>query len=293
MLKGIIVVDKPQGFTSHDVVAKIRGIIRQRSVGHSGTLDPMATGVLPVFVGRATRAVDFLSQSDKEYIATVRLGITTDTYDITGQTLAQSADIPPKEQVLEAVQSFFGEIDQRVPAYSAVKIDGQKLYSLARKGKTIDLPVRRVHIKELEVTEFPAPDQFTMRVYCSKGTYIRSLAHDIGQKLGCGAALSGLVRTKAGCFDITQAVTLEQIAQGIGVQELGFVKPLDSLFAQYDRVDIDTNSEKICKNGAAVPWPGGIQGAQYRVYSQQTGEFLALCRYDDDSLVTIKNFFEV
>ena len=200
-LNGIILVDKPCGWTSHDVIGKLRGILHERRIGHSGTLDPMATGLLVVFVGRATRAVEFAEADSKEYIAGLRLGISTDTQDITGSTLKISNTVPPRTELEQALGAFKGEISQIPPMYSAIKVGGKKLYELARRGESVDRKPRRVTIDKLEVVDENDGD-YIFDVVCSKGTYIRTLCNDIGDALGCGGCMCSLRRVKAGAFSI-------------------------------------------------------------------------------------------
>lgn len=209
-MQGLLLIDKPEGITSFGAVAKVKWLCSTKRVGHTGTLDPMATGVLPVFIGRATVLSGYLLGADKEYTARVRLGITTDTLDITGAVL-DSCEVNVSEgQLLKAAESFKGEIDQIPPMYSAIKKDGKKLYELAREGKEIERQSRRVTVKELEITDFDGVE-FTMRVLCSKGTYIRSLADDLGKALGTGAALTSLRRTKTAGFTLDNCISLESL----------------------------------------------------------------------------------
>ena len=213
MASGILVVDKPAGWTSMDVCAKLRGVFHEKRVGHGGTLDPMATGVLPVFVGRATRAVEFAEKSDKEYIAGIKLGVVTNTQDITGEVLEERPVSVSRKELEAALEGFRGDILQIPPMYSAIKIGGKKLYELARKGREVDRPARPVTIKSLELAEQQAENLYTIRVRCSKGTYIRTLCHDIGQALGCGGCMASLRRTMAAGFALEDAVTLEQVRE--------------------------------------------------------------------------------
>ena len=202
-MNGIVIVDKPRDWTSHDVVGKLRGIYHERRVGHSGTLDPMATGVLVVFIGRATRAVEFAESHEKEYLAEILFGRKTDTQDITGRTLEESDACPTREQLEEAASRFRGEITQIPPMYSAIKKDGRKLYELAREGIEVERKPRKVHISAISVLDdshIESEGLFTIEVKCSKGTYIRTLCHDIGLRLGCGAAMQHLTRTRVGAF---------------------------------------------------------------------------------------------
>ena len=213
MANGILVIDKPAGWTSMDVCAKLRGILHEKRIGHAGTLDPMATGVLPVFVGRATRAVEFARESDKEYIAGIKLGVITNTQDTTGEVLETRPVQVSREQLWTALEAFCGDIEQIPPMYSAIKIQGKKLYELSRKGKEVERRPRRIHIDALGVLDQTPPEgsDYLLRVMCSKGTYVRTLCHDIGQALGCGACMSSLQRVKAAGFTAEQAVTLEAV----------------------------------------------------------------------------------
>ena len=209
MPNGVIIIDKPQGWTSMDVCAKLRGIFHEKRVGHAGTLDPMATGVLPVFLGRATRAVEFAADGAKEYHAVLRLGTVTDTQDVTGTVLEENPVAVTAADIEAVLPRFRGDIEQIPPMYSAIKVDGKKLYDLARKGKEVERKPRPVTIHALEVGEQLSETDFRLRVECSKGTYIRTLCHDIGQALGCGGTMSSLRRTMAAGFDLSQSVSLE------------------------------------------------------------------------------------
>lgn len=208
-MNGILIVDKPRDWTSHDVVAKLRGIYRERRIGHSGTLDPMATGVLAVFLGRATRAVELCENDEKTYVAGLRLGTITNTQDITGEVLeTRPADVP-QPRLEEVLSRFTGPQRQIPPMYSAVKIQGKKLYELARKGQSVERKPRDIVIHQLKLLGREGED-YILQVRCSKGTYVRTLCHDIGEALGCGGCLSSLRRTAAGRFSLEDAVTLER-----------------------------------------------------------------------------------
>lgn len=211
MANGILIIDKPTDWTSHDVVAKLRGILHEKRIGHAGTLDPMATGVLPVFVGRATRAVEFAAEREKEYLAGLRLGQVTDTQDVTGSTLSTAPVSVTREDVEKILAQFRGDIRQIPPMYSAIKKEGKKLYELARRGQEVERQPRPITIYELELLDQLSPTDYTLRVKCSKGTYVRTLCHDIGQALGCGGTLFSLRRTRSAGFALGQAVTLEQV----------------------------------------------------------------------------------
>ena len=280
MANGILIIDKPGDWTSHDVVAKLRGLLHERRIGHAGTLDPMATGVLPVFVGRATRAVEFAAEREKEYLATLRLGTVTDTQDITGTILSTQPITATREAVEEALAGFRGDIQQVPPMYSAIKREGKKLYELARRGQEVERTPRPITIHELELLDQPSPTDFTLRVLCSKGTYVRTLCHDIGQALGCGGTLAALRRTRSAGFSLNEAVTLEQVAQAV-----------DSYFAGHPILLLKEGAaEKRLRNGSPLSLDG--RDGTYRVYSSRQ-EFLALARLERGRLTTIKSFFEV
>ena len=286
---GIIVIDKPQGWTSMDVCAKLRGMYREKRIGHAGTLDPMATGVLPVFIGRATRAVEFADKGDKEYVAGLKLGIVTNTQDTSGEVLeTRPVNVTP-EALEEALAKFRGDIEQIPPMYSAIKINGKKLYELARKGKEVERKPRPVTIHALTVEGQIAPDEYTIRVRCSKGTYVRTLCHDIGQVLGCGGAMSSLRRTMAAGFDLSQSVTLEQVQEHPDRGQL--LLPVDAYFSTYPSLTVDASAEKKIRNGMTLVMSQLVPG-QYRVYGGD-GSFLALCQAEQGKLVTVKSFFEV
>lgn len=286
-MNGIVIVDKPSGWTSQDVTARLRRVFQTRRIGHGGTLDPMATGVLPVFVGRATRGVEFFEHAEKVYETVFCPGITTDTEDITGAVLSRrEAEITPAR--LEAVlPRFRGEILQVPPMYSALKVNGRKLCDLARQGKEVERKPRPVTIFELK-TLGQAPEGFRLRVRCSKGTYIRTLCKDIGEALGCGGCMASLRRVAAGSYTIEDAVPLEKLLETADPQ--AFLRPVDSMFADCEAVTLTANQEKRCRNGGdfSVKLPEGT----YRAYSQ-TGEFLMLARVSGGVMSTVKSFFEV
>ena len=290
MPNGILVIDKPAGWTSMDVCAKLRGVFHEKRVGHGGTLDPMATGILPVFIGRATRAVEFAEKSDKEYIAGLKLGVITNTQDITGEVLETRPACVSREQLEEALERFRGDILQVPPMYSAIKINGKKLYELARKGREVERPARAVTIKTLEILDKQGDGLYTFRVRCTKGTYIRTLCHDIGQVLGCGGCMASLRRTMAAGFTLEEAVSLEQIQTEADPASL--LLPVDCLFAGRPVLALKSaEAEKKIRNGMTAVMPSLAPG-EYRVYAQNGG-FLALCQAKDGKLTTIKSFFEV
>ena len=286
MPSGIIIIDKPADWTSMDVCAKLRGILKERRIGHGGTLDPMATGVLPVFVGSATKAVEFAEKGDKEYVAGLRLGLVTNTQDSTGEVLETRPVTAGREELEAVLPRFTGAIEQVPPMFSAIKIQGKKLYELARKGQEVERKPRPVTIHALEILEQTAPDRFLLRIRCSKGTYVRTLCHDIGQALGCGGCMDALRRTMAAGFTIDQAVTLEQVQE----QGEALLMPVDRLFGAYPAFRLTTpRQEHWCLNGNPVPVKN-LEPGTYRVYGQ-TGGFLCLSRYENGQLRSIKNFF--
>ena len=295
MPNGIIIMDKPQGWTSMDVCAKLRGIFHEKRVGHAGTLDPMATGVLPVFIGRATRAVEFAAGSDKEYIAGLKLGVVTNTQDITGEILEQRPAEVTRKQLLAVLPRFTGAIQQVPPMYSAVKINGKKLYELARKGKEVERRPRPVTIHALEALDGPPPQgaDFLLRIHCSKGPYVRTLCHDIGQALGCGGCMSSLRRIKAAGFTLADSVTLQAVQEAAGRGEgESLLLPVDSCFLQFPVLLLKTaGAEKKIRNGAALA-ARDIPDGEYRVYGADK-TFLALGRAAGGKLSTVKSFFEV
>ena len=292
-MNGIILIDKPQGWTSHDVVGKLRRLLREKRIGHSGTLDPMATGLLVVFVGRATRAVEFAESDAKQYIAGLRLGVETDTQDITGTVLRETEQHITEEELRAVLPRFMGEIDQIPPMYSALKVNGQKLYDIARKGGEVERKARRITIHDLEIADnshLEAGD-FCLDVTCSKGTYIRTLCRDIGEALGCGGTMSSLRRVRAGGFHLRDAVTIEQVAE---MAEQGraeeLLLPVDSLFVQFPPMTLTEKQTKRTMVGGqfSVDAPNGT----YRFYDPKGG-FLALGKVEDGTASTIKSFFEV
>ena len=290
MISGILNVYKEKGFTSHDVVAKLRGILGQRKIGHTGTLDPDAEGVLPVCLGRATKVCDLLTDQDKTYEAVLLLGMRTDTQDITGTVLEEgdTAGID-WEKLEETVRNYIGAYDQIPPMYSALKVNGKKLYELAREGKTVERKARRVQIYEICILEFRAP-RVRLRVRCSKGTYIRTLCDDIGRDLGCFGCMEDLKRTKAGPFEQEDAHTLEEIGQRKSQGSLKeILRPVDWLFLEYPAIQVKSQWEKLALNGnglrqgmmtlTKVPVD---DGAVVRLYDDR-GNFLALYRYCGDA----------
>lgn len=251
-MNGIIIIDKEQGFTSHDVVAKMRGICGQRKIGHTGTLDPEATGVLPVCLGAGTKLCDMLTEKDKEYVAELLLGLETDTQDITGKTLAEHEVTVTEEEVRQICGSFVGDYEQVPPMYSALKVNGKKLYELARAGKEVPRAARTVKIRELEVLDCSLP-VVKLRAVCSRGTYIRTLCADIGGKLGCGGTMKSLRRTRSGSFGLEDAVTLGELQRRKDEGRLEEVLlPMDSVFADCPALHVEGEGDRLLKNGNAI-----------------------------------------
>ena len=286
-MNGIVIVDKPQGWTSQDVTARLRRVFNTRRIGHGGTLDPMATGVLPVFVGRATCGVEFFEHAQKTYETILRLGLTTDTEDITGKVLTQQDARFTQEEIEAVLEQFRGQILQVPPMYSALKVDGQKLCDLARKGQEVERKPRPITIHQLTFLGF-CDDGIRLRVHCSKGTYIRTLCKDIGEKLGCGGCMAALRRISAGEYAIEEAVPLETLLETENPEQ--YLRPVETMFRNYPAITLTENQEKRCRNGNGFSIRK--EDGTYRVYSQN-GEFLALSKVEDGMMATVKSFFEV
>ena len=286
-MNGIVIIDKPQGWTSQDVTARLRRVFNTRRIGHGGTLDPMATGVLPVFVGRATRGVEFFEHAEKTYETVLRLGITTDTEDITGTVLTERDAFVTGEQLEEVLKKFRGEIMQVPPMYSALKINGQKLVDLARKGREVERQPRPITIHELTLLGMEA-EGIRLRVRCSKGTYIRTLCKDIGEALGCGGCMAALRRVAAGEYTARESVPLQTLLETENPEQ--YLRPVDSMFRNSPRVTLTPKQETRCRNGNSfsVEMEVGI----YRAYGQN-GEFLMLAKVEEGIMSTIKSFWEV
>ena len=291
-MNGTINVNKPVGFTSHDVVAKLRGILSTKRIGHTGTLDPDATGVLPICVGTATEAAEFLTAEQKEYVAEVTLGAETDTQDASG-TVLRFADVKvTEEEVSAAVRQFVGEIAQIPPMYSAIKQDGKRLYELAREGKTVERKPRMVTIDAIVIESFDLENKkFSMRVRCSKGTYIRTLCRDIGERLGCFAHMSALCRTQSGRFRIEDAYTLPEIEAMTAAGDTSFLTPVDRVFDALPALYLSARkAQKMC-NGVRVSTPGMEEGRTYRVYDEK-GCFLTVSKAEGGVLKIEKTFYQ-
>ena len=286
-MNGIVIVDKPQDWTSQDVTARLRRVFDTRRIGHGGTLDPMATGVLPVVVGRATRGVEFFEHAEKTYEALLQPGLVTDTEDVTGTVLERHPVSLTEAEVEAVLPRFRGEIMQVPPMYSALKVHGQKLCDLARKGQTVERQPRPVTIHELHFLGFQ-DGCLRLRIRCSKGTYIRTLCKDMGQALGCGGCMAQLRRVAAGDYTIDQAVPLETLLESSDPGQ--YLLPVDSLFSRYPACTLTPRQELRCRNGNAfsVNVPAGL----YRCYGA-SGEFLMLGSVADGVMSTVKSFFDV
>ena len=282
MYNGIINVYKESGFTSHDVVAKLRGILHQKKIGHTGTLDPEATGVLPVCLGNATRLCDMITDKSKEYRAVLLLGISTDTEDATGKILSRKAVNVTAKDIEKTINSFVGKYNQVPPMYSALKVNGQKLCDLARKGVEIERKPREVFIYDIIIEKIDIPE-VTMTVKCSKGTYIRSLCRDIGEKLNTGGIMKSLVRTKTGIFNIENAVRLSEISKCVADNNIAsLIMPTDSFFDDYPAVNVSGRNEMLVKNGNMIILPE-FKGNNIKVYLSD-GVFAGIYGYDEVSL---------
>lgn len=296
---GIICVNKPKGFTSFDVIAKMRGILKMKRLGHAGTLDPMAEGVLPVFAGCATKACDMLPDHDKIYRAGFKLGVSTDTQDISGEVLSENDIRVPAEMLLKAAEHFKGDIMQIPPMYSAVSVNGKRLYELARQGKTVERSPRPVTVYSLEIEEYDEGSRSgVMRISCSKGTYIRTLINDIGDSIGCSGIMTSLVRTAACGFTLDDCVTLEELqrtADNSGRFD-DFFLPVSHVFAQLPRVKLGSAQERMYRNGIRLDINrldiGDISSDRFAVYGQ-SGEFIgtAVIMRDEGLIRVEKNFF--
>ena len=286
-MNGIVIIDKPQGWTSQDVTARLRRVFNTRRIGHGGTLDPMATGSTPVFVDRATRGVEFFEHAEKTYETVLRLGLTTDTEDTSGEVLEEKEVHISEEKFMAILPRFRGKIQQIPPMYSALKINGQKLVDLARKGKTVERQPREIEIFELTCLEF-AGNTARLRVRCSKGTYIRTLCKDIGEALGCGGCMAALRRTAAGEYTIEEAVPLQELLESTEPEK--YLRPVDSMFRQHPAVTLTEKQEVRCRNGGTFSVK--MANGTYRAYSA-AGEFLMLAKVEDGVMSTIKSFWIV
>lgn len=299
MKSGIIVIKKEQGYTSFDVVAKLRGILKIKKIGHTGTLDPQATGVLPICIGKATKVCDLLTNRDKTYETIMKLGVTTDTQDIYGNIIAKSLELPSEEQIKNVIQQFQGELEQVPPMYSALKVNGKKLCDLARKGIEVERKPRQIVVYKINIKSIELPF-VTMEISCSKGTYIRTLCHDIGQVLGCGACMKALNRTSAAGYTLEDAFSLEEIQQLFISQELeDKIQPIDEVFREYPKVTVSSEIVFSMKNGGKTSLDKVIcedcqrikEGDYLRLYLPDT-RFLGIYQFRRNEIKLVKMFLE-
>lgn len=266
MIDGLIIFDKDKGITSHDLVYKVRRKLRIKKVGHTGTLDPMATGVLVISIGKATKTSEYIISSDKEYEAKIKLGILTDSYDITGEILKKESVCFTEEEIRDSLKKFIGKISQKPPIYSALKVNGKKLYEYAREGKSVDIKERNVEIYDIDLLDFNGSDEFVIRTKVSKGTYIRSLANDIGKALGTYATLTELRRTRTGDFDIKDAVTVSEF-ENMRLDDIkNNILPMDLALTNFKRININDNFCKKFLNGQFYKLDAKLKNENYRVY---------------------------
>lgn len=297
-MNGILLINKPQGFTSFDVIAKLRGILKIKRLGHGGTLDPMATGVLPVFVGKATRACDIIPNNEKSYTADFRLGVVTETQDSTGTVINTSDKKVSEDEIVGVLDCFRGEIDQLPPMYSAVSVNGKRLYDLARQGIEVERKSRKITIEKIELISFNEESQ-TGRLFisCSKGTYIRTIIHDIGEKLSTGGIMTGLVRNSSSGFKLEDCYTFEQVQHMKENESLeDIIIPVDKAFESYDEIHLSDVQTSMYRNGVKLDLNRVIHNSNkniFRVYSNEN-IFLGIAKADTETmeLVCDKNFFE-
>ena len=296
---GVLIINKSEGMTSHDVINKIRRLYSTKRVGHTGTLDHMATGVLVVLIGRAAKAAEYLVADSKEYTATLRLGITTDTEDTTGTVITRSASLPSCDEVIRAVESFHGDIMQTPPMYSALKVDGKKLCDLARQGMTIEREARKITIHSISAEPTDSESDYILRVSCSSGTYIRTLCADIGEKLGCGGAMASLCRSRTGNFDISSSHTLAELEKLDVESRISLLIPTESLFTSLPAVSLPAFYEKLSRNGCEI-YQSKIKtsfpiGTRLRMCSAG-GDFYALGEvkeYENGSAIKTIKLFDI
>lgn len=290
-MNGVIIVNKPLGKSSHDCVSFVRRMTKIRKVGHTGTLDPIATGVLPVCIGKATKACELLTSQKKAYTAQLVLGMTTDTLDCEGEILTEQPVLCSEVQIREVIMSFVGEIEQIPPMYSAIKKDGKKLYELARQGISVEREKRKITIYSIDILEIDIKKgTVTISVECSKGTYIRTLCDDIGLKLGCGAYMNSLIRTKSGSFEIEKSYTFEQIEKMATDNTLCDVLiAVDELF-EHPKIVVDKRQRDFIVNGVRTRFKGLSEGQDYRVYDEN-GDFLCISECIEERLTLKKAFW--
>ncbi len=290
-MDGIVNVNKPLGITSHDVVYRLRRLLGIKKIGHTGTLDPDASGVLPMCVGKGTKLAEMLTATDKQYLAELTLGAFTDTQDASGEVLKRFEVNVTEDEICERIAGFVGEISQVPPMFSAIKVNGKKLYELAREGKTVEREARTVTIKNIEVQKIDLTEKtVTMLVDCSKGTYIRTLCNDIGAALGCGGFMSALTRTKTGRFCIEESFTLEQIEEMLQNGDHSFMVPVAEALPEYRRITLADKNAKKVRNGIKISVEGLTEGETYRVFDE-SGEFLILAQQTKDGLDVIRTFY--
>lgn len=290
-MDGIVNVNKPLGITSHDVVYRLRKVLNTKKIGHTGTLDPEASGVLPMCIGKGTKLAEYLTASDKQYLAKLQLGAFTDTQDATGEVLETFDVNVTEDQICHAVEGFIGEIQQIPPMFSAIKIDGKKLYELAREGKTVEREARKITIHNIEIKNIDLHNNTVdILVDCSKGTYIRTLCNDIGAALNCGGHMSALCRTKSGRFQLDEAFTLEEIEEMTANEDFSFLVPVGEALWEYDRIVLAERNSKRVRNGIKIHVEGLIEDHIYRVFDEKN-EFLALAQQKNGEFVIIKSFY--
>ena len=296
---GVLLVNKHKGVTSHDIVYKIRKLYGTKKVGHTGTLDPLATGVLVVLIGRAAKAAEYLVCDSKKYRATLRLGLTSDSEEIMGNILTESTDIPDCERVRSICAEFVGDIKQIPPMYSALKVDGRKLVDLAREGKTVERQARDITVYSLDVTATDSKTDYILDVYCSSGTYIRTLCADIGARIGCGAVMAELERREAGGFDIENSHSIEKLEKMSEVEREALLIPIESLFASLEAVRLEEFYERLSRNGCEI-YQRKIKtnlpvGARVRMLTKK-GEFYALGEvreYENGTAIKAIKLFDI
>lgn len=290
-MDGVVNINKPKGMTSHDVVNRLRRILNMKKVGHTGTLDPDATGVLPMCIGRATKLSDYLMSSEKQYRAELTLGISTDTQDSSGDVVKKCEVAFDEEEIKAVVTKFIGEIEQIPPMYSAIKMDGKKLYELAREGVEVEREPRRVTIHNIDIKNIDLEqNRIDMVIDCSKGTYIRTLCNDIGECLGCGGHMSALMRTRSGRFGIEDSITLDELEMRAQENDFGFIVPLAEVLSEYKSVILAEKNAWRVRNGIKTSVEGLCEGELYRIFDEQ-GNFLALAQQSNDRLLMLRTFF--
>lgn len=294
-MNGILCINKPEGFTSFDVIAKLRGIMKIKRLGHSGTLDPMAEGVLPVLVGKATKACDILPCTEKSYTAGFKFGIETDTQDIEGNILKEYDKKISYDELNAVIPEFQGNIMQTPPMYSAVSVNGERLYKLARKGITVDVPKREAYISELTILEFDEQTQCgKIHIRCGKGTYVRTIIHDIGQRLLCGGTMTSLVRTSSNGFNLEECYTFEDVEKMRDENTLeNIIIPIDRIFEELPSIKLNEKNTTMYKNGVKLEKhqvEGFSDASRYRIYGYDN-EFIGTAKAENDILRVEKNFF--